>query len=822
MQNSFERVIVDRLVADRHDEEAWAYLALAACEGPDALAAALAGDAAPFRARAATPIDGAKATAVDPPGAYLSSISVQGFRGIATEASLPLTPGPGLTLVVGRNGSGKSSFAEALELLLTGTNKRWEGRSSVWSDGWRNLHQPDPCTIRAEFSAEGMGALTVERTWTGEATLEASTAWWQVKGKERKPYAELGWQTVIRTHRPLLPYNELGTLLERPSDVYDALAEVLGLDDLLSAQKHLQQARKGAQLQVDTVNQRLSALLPKLTVAAESGDGRATKCLAALRTKKRDLETLSSLLSADAAASSDPSVALLRRFHLTAPSTESIQEVAQSLDGAAAAVEAASHTDAGRARELARLLDDALRYHRAHRGNDCPVCGAGGRLDAAWQAETAEHVAALRFEADAAEQAHRRLQEAFSAARHLTVPTQSLSELQTLALPSAAAAASTVAAWNAGTQLTDAKALSTHLVGESDPLRHSVQTLNAEVHAELARREDLWQPISGEVRTWLADARAAEHHQTSAALLKKAESWLKDVQADFRQQRFQPIAQQAIAIWNRLRQNSNVALSAVELQGAATQRRVALDVTVDGVAGAALGVMSQGELNALALSLFMPRAALPDSPFRFMVIDDPVQSMDPSRVEGLASALSDAAQRRQVIVFTHDDRLPESVRRLGIPATVVAVTRRPGSVVETRHTVTPVQSYLQDAHTIRLTKELPAAVKSRVLPGFCRSAIEAACIEKVRSRRLKKGQSHAEVEQLITQQKTLNKLMALALFDDAEQTSEVLRTLNRKWGAWAADIFQGVNRGTHEAYTGDLEVLAKDAERLAGSVRMLS
>jgi wobble nucleotide-excising tRNase len=51
-------------------------------------------------------------------------------------------------------------------------------------------------------------------------------------------------------------------------------------------------------------------------------------------------------------------------------------------------------------------------------------------------------------------------------------------------------------------------------------------------------------------------------------------------------------------------------------------------VTVDGVEGAALGVMSQGELHAMALSLFLPRATLPESPFRFVVIDDPVQSMD--------------------------------------------------------------------------------------------------------------------------------------------------------------------------------------------------
>jgi hypothetical protein len=67
---------------------------------------------------------------------------------IGPEATLDLTPDPGLTLVVGRNGSGKSSFAEGLELLLTGDTYRWSQRSKVWRDGWRNLHHPKAALIR--------------------------------------------------------------------------------------------------------------------------------------------------------------------------------------------------------------------------------------------------------------------------------------------------------------------------------------------------------------------------------------------------------------------------------------------------------------------------------------------------------------------------------------------------------------------------------------------------------------------------------------------------------------------------------------------------
>jgi DNA repair exonuclease SbcCD ATPase subunit len=94
--------------------------------------------------------------------ALLQSIRVEGFRGVGQAATLKISPGPGLTLIVGRNGSGKSSFAEALELLLTGDNSRWSTRSAIWREGWRNLHHAD-ARIDAEFVLEGSKGKTSRR-----------------------------------------------------------------------------------------------------------------------------------------------------------------------------------------------------------------------------------------------------------------------------------------------------------------------------------------------------------------------------------------------------------------------------------------------------------------------------------------------------------------------------------------------------------------------------------------------------------------------------------------------------------------------------------
>jgi hypothetical protein len=299
--------------------------------------------------------------------------------------------------------------------------------------------------------------------------------------------------------------------------------------------------------------------------------------------------------------------------------------------------------------------------------------------------------------------------------------------------------------------------------------------------------------------------------------IKSAEQWLKDATGSIRNEHFAPIGEKAMGTWKHLRQQSNVELGSVELKGTGPSRKVALDVTVDGVAGAALGVMSQGELHSLALSLFLPRATLPESPFRFVVIDDPVQSMDPARVDGLARALEETATTRQVVVFTHDERLPTAVRRLDIEATVVAVTRRTSSVVELREASHPVKAYLQDAFALINTKQLPEDVMRRVVPGFCRSAIEAACHESVRRKRLVAGVPHADVEEELGEAKTLNQIAALALFDDSARAGDVMGRLN-KWGGWAGDAFKRSKESVHTSYSGDLRKLTKDVDDLCKKI----
>jgi hypothetical protein len=213
------------------------------------------------------------------------------------------------------------------------------------------------------------------------------------------------------------------------------------------------------------------------------------------------------------------------------------------------------------------------------------------------------------------------------------------------------------------------------------------------------------------------------------------------------------------------------------------------------------------------------------SPFGFMVIDDPVQSMDPAKVDGLARVLHDAARDRQVVVFTHDDRLAAAVRQLQIPATIWEVKRREHSIVTLTRSDDPVQRHIDDALALALTGQLDDGVKAAAVAGLCRYALEAACVEVVRTHRIGAGVPHAAVEETLEKAQTLREKLPLALFDDADRSGEVvpaLTRLGRRTGGLGqafVDVFRAAKDGPHQPYAGDLRQFARNTEKLAKALR---
>src|SRR4051794_16784583 len=254
-----------------------------------------------------------------PQPVWLKSVTVEGFRGIGAPATLSLEPAPGLTVVVGRNGSGKSSFAEGLELLMTGALKRWEKRPKAWTETWQCLHHEGATRLTAELVTNGE-TVTLAQEWArGAAYTDAGPP-------------QHAWERALASFRPFLSYAELATMFDTLASLYDALTPVLGLEDLDALLKQIGSTRLAYDNQRKQVNQARLALMDAL----DPDDERAALLSGILTAKQPDLGALAALLE-DAPSYGEDTQELRRLAHRLVPADEEIRAAHEQLRVAARA-----------------------------------------------------------------------------------------------------------------------------------------------------------------------------------------------------------------------------------------------------------------------------------------------------------------------------------------------------------------------------------------------------------------------------------------------------------------------------------------------------
>lgn len=786
-------MIFDRLAADDVPVPV-CEVVLAALAGDDEVAEALAGRPTSLDA-GARPDDPAVH-----PHVYLSSVTVAGFRGVGPQQTLTLRPRPGLTLVVGRNGSGKSSFAEAVELSLTGDSIRWANKTSVWRTGWRNLHTPDPCAITTELRVDGSAQpIRVTRAWPADGELTDARVDVRTASGRFGDLAALGLDRPLGLYRPFLTATDLSALLTGSnSELFDSLDAILGLDALTAADRRLLAAARPHDAALKQLREQKQALRDALR---EVDDERARRAEVYLTSARPDLDRLEHLLAEPLPGDGDTAVTAARDLaHLVIPDPAEVERLARDLREVTD--EHRSH-DRGRvdsAIRTAELLRLALDHHNAAGDGPCPVCRTGA-LTPDWRAGAETALAQLRTSTVAARRTATRLAE---------LTRQARAAVDAIAVPDTTDPAIDV------TELRDTMSAARADFGAYPAVAAAAARVRSVATAWLEQRDTAWRQVTDDIRLYLAAARQAAAHDRVLALLKPARVWLKTSSEQIRNDRLAPFATASQEIWRELRQESNVELGAMTLTGTSTRRRVVFPVSVDGADnGTALGVMSQGEMHALALATFLPRSCADESPFRFAIIDDPVQSMDPAKVDGLARVLGRLAEHRQIVVFTHDSRLPDAVRRLNLDnAEIIEVVRAERSMVTLRPGGDPVSRYLDDAGALARTGDMAEDVRGPVVADLCRCAIEAACHRVIWRNRLGRGVPHAKIEEAIENSNRLTTTAALALFDDPDRGSDVLRRINNAYGARAADAYQSCQRGVHGGHTGDLGRLVHDTRVL--------
>ncbi|MFF6926499.1 MULTISPECIES: AAA family ATPase [Streptomyces] len=747
---------------------------------------------------------------------FLDSISVNGFRGIGRKARLPLTAKPGVTLVVGRNGSGKSSFAEGAETALTGRTARLDKqRGEVWRRHWRNLHDGADPKVEVRLTISGDPRLsTLTCTWSGD-DVTAPEVEFRRPGHGRRPSASVGWERALKDYSPFLSYADLDKVLNgRPSEQYDSVAAILGLRELTDADERLQ----GIEKALDSALKQAEAERPVLAEALSAlDDPRAVRALAVVgKAGDPDFAELDALVTSLPDADEGRLRELRTIAALTGPDLGTVGAAVDRLREAVAVFDDVRASGAEDAHQRAELLAKALEHSRRHEDEGtCPVCGSDLALDEAWAERAAEQVASLRQEAATAREARTGLRNAVDAVRYLVTPAPAW-------LP--APLVDPWEEWQACRAIDDAERLASRAETAALVLADACAALREEALRELEKLDEEWRSCVTRLAGWLDRARPAYAGRPRLCQVRAARKWLKDARAELREERLRPFEDHSQRIWEELRQQSNVDLRSVRLTGSekATVRKLVMDVSVDGTEAAALGVMSQGELHSLALSLFLPRAAAPDSPFGFVVIDDPVQSMDPAKVHGLARVLHDLGETRQVVVFTHDTRLQRAFTNQELPVTVLEVERAGRSVVTVNRVTDPVGQALADARALIRTRNLPPVAMTHVLPSLCRAVLERAFSEAAWLRLHRAGTAEHEAEKTVAGAVTLMDIAALGLFGDpTKRASDVYCELRRRCGSKAVDVVRQCQEGAHPAGTSmpDPQRFVDDIKAVALTVR---
>ena len=244
---------------------------------------------------------------------------------------------------------------------------------------------------RGSSSTDASSRSMSARVWKDGDGVDGSTL--TVDGKPASA-AALGWAPQLAGYPPLLSHNELEHALDREqSKLYDALAGILGLGDLATAQQVLQKARLSREHEAKDARDALPALraTPRPDHRRTGGRWCAPRCR-----RRRGISTPSRAPSA--ARRRATSAACLRKLRdlagLPVLDRERLNAAITELRDAHAAAERLRGTDAGRAHEVASLLQQALDVHAHAEGERCPVCGTEGVLTYQWRVQARDQVVA--------------------------------------------------------------------------------------------------------------------------------------------------------------------------------------------------------------------------------------------------------------------------------------------------------------------------------------------------------------------------------------------------------------------------------------------
>ncbi|MGF1646106.1 MAG: AAA family ATPase [Kineosporiaceae bacterium] len=650
----------------------------------------------------------------------IADIRIAGVGGIETLSpeELDLTPTAGLTIVRGPNGHGKTSLSRAMTCGLRGGRDTAQERTSgLWAsdlltDGLNSavvelslLRGSQRLSIRTDFATSGSPQVRATLTDAGDV---------------RAVIVGDSWQEALSAASALFSYGALQNRLTDERDLQGYLEELLVLGpvwtqvreavtahsgDAAAAKRRVEESRRAAVKGEKDLVVRFEADDPTLLRPAPVSWPRASDHV--------EIDTWLRDTGVDVVEAPRP-------IRVTDDHENHIRALDTAMRTASASL-----SDADKALDtpgMAKVLHhvEQLVSNDDLGVNACPVCGT--QTD--WRTHARDLVEGLQGRRTA-------VQGVRTAISDLATWVEStLQPLLATDVPG-------------GPEAEVAAFRSTAADGHhaNSPAHREAQVLLASLTNDAYRQWLLrLRAASDATAEWRAalsiivnkHAAVLREHGAAAA---EADSWdkaqetLDELQVDLRQKRQDAVTDRMRVALSRMLPDADIELGAIRHQGKVKQQRgVEVTMTIGG-RRAELGMLSDGQRNALLLTPLVILDTV--GPFGFLVVDDPVHALDDVRVDLLAQELARLAQERQVIVLTHDPRLEEHLRSRRPDLTVVELHRDPQTrtVTWTRHS-TPWGALLADARDIYANAtqdgwEYAERLHS-IVAGLCRDAVDGA------------------------------------------------------------------------------------------------
>ena len=680
----------------------------------------------------------------------LRFVEASGFRGAANGTGAPgaednpfrlsLPRSARVVVVQGANGTGKSTLADAVEVALRGGT---EGSTAFTPSALEQPQSQHTGTPDSDVvvTLENDHGDRLRIAWRSDGLSEDAEVTWrpaEPHGDELTARPGTHWAAAVSTHHAVVGYDHWTHRL-RIGHLSEFVRDRLGLGDswwmlwhllntrhLKSAQalEHWMQAREAATTALETLDEQLALQYPYARVPPplRLPDGPTEDVAAwfeenfptAERTREEEPH-VDPYLESDVLEARREAAAGLTAYHLAKR-----EQTVELLTG-----------------EGLRALMDLVEHTPSHRGDNCPTCGVT-RPD--WREHARLTLRSARRIREEFNLAQARVSEfrdilvdrllpLLRHAERVTPTSMAAATLRTLVDPLVALRPrfDDDPAW---------RALSVLI--EDDEFADRLQTVLADLQSR-ALVADQWRAARRRCcEPFMTADRANGGPATSLNATSRALVRLRTAYDELHEQRRQVLAERT-------------AVPLQDLLGDIGIQRLVLDVkssdseSLDDAIGLKLavherdiqpGALSAGQYNALVLALLL--GSNMQSPFRFLVLDDPVHAMDDFRADKFAELIAArAASGTQIVLLTHDQQLVDVLRHHVAALHLVKLSRDPhGNIVQVDATH-PWQSLIADARKVLSTNTdragqhavLSAETTTVLVLSFCRQAVDAVVRE---------------------------------------------------------------------------------------------